>query len=100
MLIIINIQSGLRGLAIELAAVESIPRGAPFPCRGGAGGGVSIVIVRRRVWFPLVHRGVEVAMEEECAGGQEVGGYAGGVDHYYSPECSAVAQELGHDSTD
>ena len=46
-----DIHAALSRLSVKLPPVERVPRGSPHPCRGGAGGGVSI-FPRRRGWSP------------------------------------------------
>ena len=42
---LMDIQALYRRLSVELPPVERVPRrGTPHPCRGGAGGGVSIYL--------------------------------------------------------
>ncbi len=67
-----DVQSGLRGLGLELAAVEGVPSGAPLPCRGGAGGGVGNYLAYSRLLAGVAE------VEVEGAGGVRVGGVAAG----------------------
>ena len=39
-----DIHAALSRLSVKLPPVERVPRGSPHPCRGGAGGGVSIYL--------------------------------------------------------